>query len=271
SRAERQGVPGGGAQRTARAGDDAAREEAVRAEIERLEEARLAMERAEAERVAAARREMEEVEAKRRELERLETLQVEMDHRQQEMAEAEPEQEPVAAGAPIVSPDDEPDAPEVVDLDALHETEEKEPALAGAAAAKGHPGLLGAVKSAFTRGSRNHVHDFVPAPGGMGISRSICQKCGYVSISSDCRRTPDGVHLKKRKARTAPNRPQAIITPSRQTIDPSISHGTNWSTADSTNGASGSARPTSCSQAGASVRGKKIPDTKVSGRITALA
>lgn len=184
-RSERQRLQELEAQLTARAGDDAAREEAVRAEIERLEEARLAMERAEAERVAAARREMEEVEAKRRELERLETLQVEMDHRQQEMAEAEPEQEPVAVGAPIVSPDDEPDAPEVVDLDALHETEEKEPALAGAAAAKGRPGLLGAVKSAFTRGSRNHLHDFVPAPGGMGISRSICQECGYVSISSD--------------------------------------------------------------------------------------
>lgn len=197
-------------QLTTRAGEDAAREDAVRAELQRLEEARLEMERAEAERLEAAKRAMEEVEAKRRELERLEALQTEMAEREAELAaqaeaeaaaaaEAEavaaaaaadetPEEEeaPVEVAVFAGTPDDEdpPSEPEVVDLDELDETGDKEPALAGAAA-RGRSGIFGVVKSAFSRSSRNHVHDFVPAPGGMGISRSICRECGYVSISSD--------------------------------------------------------------------------------------
>lgn len=188
---------------TVRAGEDAAREVAVRAELERLEAARMEMERAEAERVAAAQREMAEVEAKRQELERLEELRQQMEEREAELAvqsesdaedsaaedavtevevgdsaaedavaevEVEAEAEPVADGM-------------LVDLDELHE-DEKEPAMA-AAGARERSGLMGAVRSAFTRGSRNHVHDFMPAPGGMGISRSICRECGYVSIASD--------------------------------------------------------------------------------------
>jgi len=57
-----------------------------------------------------------------------------------------------------------------------------EPALAGAPREKS--GIMGAVKSAFSRSGRNHVHELVEAPGGIGIGRSICEECGYVSISS---------------------------------------------------------------------------------------
>lgn len=87
------------------------------------------------------------------------------------------EHEPVAVAEPMP----EPDEPEVVDLDRLGE---EEPELVGAAA-RGRGGIFGAVKAAFTRGNRNHVHDLVSAPGGLGIQRKICRECGYVSISAD--------------------------------------------------------------------------------------
>ena len=58
-----------------------------------------------------------------------------------------------------------------------------EPVLAGA---PGPPaersGLLGAVRSAFARNRVAHEHEFVEAPGGIGIVRQICAECGYISI-----------------------------------------------------------------------------------------
>ena len=43
-------------------------------------------------------------------------------------------------------------------------------------------GLLGAVRSAFARNKTVHHHEFVEAPGGIGIVRQICAECGYISI-----------------------------------------------------------------------------------------
>jgi hypothetical protein len=43
-------------------------------------------------------------------------------------------------------------------------------------------GLLGAVRSAFARNRVSHQHEFVEAPGGIGIVRQICAECGYISI-----------------------------------------------------------------------------------------
>jgi hypothetical protein len=45
-------------------------------------------------------------------------------------------------------------------------------------------GLFGAVRSAFARnrGGGPHEHQFVEAPGGIGIVRQICADCGYISI-----------------------------------------------------------------------------------------
>jgi hypothetical protein len=55
---------------------------------------------------------------------------------------------------------------------------------AGTPASQGErSGLLGAVRSAFTRSrSGVHEHQFVEAPGGIGIVRQICAECGYISI-----------------------------------------------------------------------------------------
>jgi hypothetical protein len=57
----------------------------------------------------------------------------------------------------------------------------KEPAMA-AAVAPDRSGLLGAVRSAFARNKVAHEHQFVEAPGGIGIVRQICAECGYISI-----------------------------------------------------------------------------------------
>ncbi|MGH8948765.1 MAG: hypothetical protein ACRDXF_07895, partial [Acidimicrobiia bacterium] len=77
----------------------------------------------------------------------------------------------------------------VVDLDHLHvdEPTSLEPDLellfAGAPAPEGEKsGLLGAVRSAFARNKTAHEHEFVEAPGGIGIVRQICADCGYISI-----------------------------------------------------------------------------------------
>jgi hypothetical protein len=43
-------------------------------------------------------------------------------------------------------------------------------------------GLLGAVRSAFVRSKVAHEHEFIEAPGGIGIVRQICAECGYISI-----------------------------------------------------------------------------------------
>jgi hypothetical protein len=89
----------------------------------------------------------------------------------------------------VVTSAEEPIRPEVVvDLDHLH----VEPAsvesdlellFAGAPAPEGEKsGLLGAVRSAFARNKTTHEHEFVEAPGGIGIVRQICADCGYISI-----------------------------------------------------------------------------------------
>jgi hypothetical protein len=77
----------------------------------------------------------------------------------------------------------------VVDLDHLHidESTSLEPDLellfAGAPSPESEKsGLLGAVRSAFARNKTSHEHEFVEAPGGIGIVRQICADCGYISI-----------------------------------------------------------------------------------------
>lgn len=65
-------------------------------------------------------------------------------------------------------PPDEPKAP-ILTTDGSDDTTER-------------GGLLGAVRSAFTRSKVVHEHEFVEAPGGIGIVRQICAECGYISI-----------------------------------------------------------------------------------------
>jgi hypothetical protein len=88
-------------------------------------------------------------------------------------------------------------AGEVVDLSDLEEddggteadetptepTPEPQPALAGVAPTRERGGLRGAVRAAFARGTKEHDHQFIVAPGGIGITRYVCEICGYVSIS----------------------------------------------------------------------------------------
>ena len=45
-------------------------------------------------------------------------------------------------------------------------------------------GLFGAVRAAFVRNKEPHEHEFVEAPGGIGITRRICAECGYISIGT---------------------------------------------------------------------------------------
>jgi hypothetical protein len=117
---------------------------------------------------------------------------------------------PAVPAAPVAREDADADAPEgpasvdewavvpvpvetirpdvVVDLDHLH----VEPAsleadlellFAGAPPPEAErSGLLGAVRSAFARNKTSHEHEFVEAPGGIGIVRQICADCGYISI-----------------------------------------------------------------------------------------
>ncbi len=59
----------------------------------------------------------------------------------------------------------------------------REPALALTTPEAGDKsGLFGAVRSAFVRNKGAHEHEFVEAPGGIGIIRHICNECGYISI-----------------------------------------------------------------------------------------
>ena len=57
--------------------------------------------------------------------------------------------------------------------------EESQPELATASA---RGGIMGAVRSAFVRNRIEHTHEFVEAPGGLGIKRHICAQCGHISI-----------------------------------------------------------------------------------------
>ena len=61
-------------------------------------------------------------------------------------------------------------------------TKERQPALAATAPETERGGLFGAVRSAFVRNRAPHEHEFVEAPGGIGIVRQICAECGYISI-----------------------------------------------------------------------------------------
>ncbi|HLF42152.1 MAG TPA: hypothetical protein VJA46_01335 [Acidimicrobiia bacterium] len=56
------------------------------------------------------------------------------------------------------------------------------PALAAAAPVPDRSGIFGAVRAAFVRSKGSHDHEFVEAPGGIGITRHICSECGYISI-----------------------------------------------------------------------------------------
>jgi hypothetical protein len=56
-----------------------------------------------------------------------------------------------------------------------------QPALTGAVSEE-KSGLFGTVRNAFVRNKASHVHEFVEAPGGIGLVRQICSECGYISI-----------------------------------------------------------------------------------------
>ena len=199
---------------------ESARLETERVEAAQLEAARLEAARLEAERLEAERVEAAQLEAARLEAERLEALRQEADRLAAEeeagrdmvkerlgtsaeasdddqvrdlvvdLVEFEADAERAARRDPVAP--DEP-AHEPVDQDGIDsdlETvaaaasdSEREPALVAPSGQKS--GLMGAVRAAFARsGGRNHVHDFVEAPGGIGMTRSICRECGFVSIST---------------------------------------------------------------------------------------
>ncbi len=181
---------------------DAERRAAIQAETEQLE-----AQRAEDLRLEAARVSQERLEAKKLEQARIRAEQAAeqaaAERVSQERLDAEEASDKVAAGETppdIVkellstsgdSDDSEVSKQLVVDLGEFEEPgaepepdsdSQPEPALAGVPREKS--GIMGAVKSAFSRSGRNHVHELVEAPGGIGIGRSICEGCGYVSISS---------------------------------------------------------------------------------------
>ncbi len=164
---------------------EAEREEAVRREAERLESERAQAEagRLKAERLEAERLEEERVEAERLEAERAEAERLEEQRRAQEAEADEIVRERLSTSAEGSGEEQVKDL--VVDLGDLEKQLDEpvpEPALSGA---DPKSGLMGAVRAAFTRGGgRNHVHDFVEAPAGIGMVRSICRECGYVSITT---------------------------------------------------------------------------------------
>jgi hypothetical protein len=80
---------------------------------------------------------------------------------------------------PAPAPEPEPSAsPSLTSVNRV----EPEPALTGAG--KDRSGLMGAVRAAFKSGPKDHDHQFIEAPGGIGITRYVCEECGYVSISA---------------------------------------------------------------------------------------
>jgi hypothetical protein len=115
------------------------------------------------------------------------------------VAADEPEPEPAPAVPGLVaelsdtsSDDDREETPKrlVVDLGAYEvppdpvsaPTQPRVPALATTAPAVDKSGIFGAVRAAFVRNKGSHEHEFVEAPGGIGIHRNICSECGYISI-----------------------------------------------------------------------------------------
>lgn len=164
---------------------EAERVEAERREAERLETERIKAERLEAERLETQRL----LEAERAEAERLEAERLEAERVQAEKDAAGKKMVKELLGTSAEASDDDQVRDLVVDLGEFETPDEREtpipapePALATAAQKSG---LMGAVRAAFARnGGRNHVHDFVEAPGGIGMVRSICRECGFVSIST---------------------------------------------------------------------------------------
>ena len=195
---------------------DAERMDRERLEAERLEAARLEMERLEEERLELDRLESVRLEREQAEVVRVEKARLAGEEREarlvarEEAAEAATEaansvvkptvlsdDEPVGRVAEVLGTSAEGDLPEnakelIVDLGAFEQRDaeesapsrrgpEPEPVLAGVPE---KAGIMGAVKAAFGRNGKNHVHDFTEAPGGIGMVRYICRECGYVSISS---------------------------------------------------------------------------------------
>lgn len=179
----------------------------------KLEEERRRAEQQEANRIAAFRIEMERLERERAELRRQASELAPPPVEEPEPPRPWLAPEPVAVEEPArvdETPEPEPvfgaDPPPVfaeqramVDLNDLEEPEEPpavnpppsssptpdlEPALATAAASRDRSGLMGAVRAAFKSGSKDHEHQFIEAPGGIGITRYVCEECGYVSISA---------------------------------------------------------------------------------------
>jgi hypothetical protein len=115
------------------------------------------------------------------------------------VAADEPEPEPASAVPELIAElldtstdDDREETPKrlVVDLGAYEvppdpvsaPTQPRVPALATTAPAADKSGIFGAVRAAFVRNKGSHAHEFVEAPGGIGIHRNICSECGYISI-----------------------------------------------------------------------------------------
>lgn len=190
---------------------DAEREETARIEMEKLELERLELERLESERLQRERDEADRVEKQglaeekqrladeKREAKRLKKEKEAAAAIAAAEAETEPEtdaeEEPDGRVAEVLGTSVAGDLPDnakelVVDLGAFEEVApietpqsgtDTEPAMAGVTE---KAGIMGAVKAAFSRTGKNHVHEFTEAPGGIGMVRYICRECGYVSISS---------------------------------------------------------------------------------------
>lgn len=76
-------------------------------------------------------------------------------------------------------PDGETGLPAEPEEDVPEEVPSLEPVMTGSA----RGGIMGAVRSAFVRNTRTeHEHEYVEAPGGLGIKRQICAECGHISI-----------------------------------------------------------------------------------------
>jgi len=181
------------------------RAEAARLEMEKLEKDRLELERLEAERLnreqaETARVEKERLAKEKRKAKRLKKEKAAAAAVAASAAvepEVEPDSEATGRVAEVLGTSAEGDLPEnakelIVDLGAFVEGDaeesaspgpgpEPEPVLAGVPE---KAGIMGAVRSAFGRSGKNHIHEFTEAPGGIGMVRYICRECGYVSISS---------------------------------------------------------------------------------------